>query len=92
MGDGFNISEVLESKVWTFAKTMPDNPHFWSVVKDWEDADEFRLAVEHINAHGEPKVFGPRTYIVFNLNGWRYWTMERDTSKTVLINRAEGYL
>lgn len=84
-----NIPELLEAQTWTFAKTMPRNPHFWSVKKDWPDEDSFNAAVNHIRENGVIKEFYGQPYTVFYHNGFRYWTMGAPLEKTYLINRAE---
>lgn len=88
------IQELLEAQTWTFAKTMPHNPHYWSVKKDWEDPADFHFAFHYIVAHGEDKIFGRYSYKVLFLNGWRYWTMTEDYEHkwAGIINRAEGEL
>ena len=85
---------MLEAQVWTFAKTMPHNPHYWSVKKDWKDPLEFEAAFAYINEHGEDKIFGKWSYKVIFFNGWRYWTMTTDAAHkwAGIINRAEGRL
>lgn len=85
-----SIQDILESKTWTFAKTMPRNPHFWSAKKDWDSAEEYETVFHYINEHGEQKVFGGRAYSVLFINGWRYWTMTKDVSESRILNRAEG--
>lgn len=80
---------LLEAQVWTFAKTMPKNPHYWSVKEDWPSLEEFFEAVVYIREHGTTKTFFGTVYIVFYHNGWRYWTMGAPLHKTRLINRAK---
>jgi|TARA_B100000315_G_scaffold253183_1_gene291457 hypothetical protein len=84
-----NVLKGLEAGSWTFAKTMPRNPHFWSLRKDWENPDEFLEAVRYIRENGVPKMFGGREYTVLYHNGFRYWTMDDPLEDTYLINRAE---
>jgi|TARA_Y100000310_G_scaffold28395_1_gene27035 hypothetical protein len=86
MGDVFR---ELESRVWTFAKTMPDNPHYWSLKKDWPNAEDFFEAVQFITDNGITKIFKGRDYTVLYHNGFRYWTMDPTVESTTLINRAK---
>lgn len=81
------LAGLIDDWIWTFAKTMPKNPHYWTLLKH-ADPDDFKFAVEYINKHGEPYKFGSRIYTVLHLDGWRYWTMDEDLSKVTLINRA----
>lgn len=85
-----DIEDELESKTWTFAKTMPKNPHYWSVKKDWKDDKAFESAVSYIYKNGVKEKYGGWTYTVLYLNGWRYWTMNEPVSKTNLINRGKA--
>jgi hypothetical protein len=86
--ENYDIQAVLESKTWTFAKTMPHNPHYWTLLKTWGDRDDFFRAVQYIKDHGVIKTFGRTDYIVFYVNGWRYWTMEQAAEDSSLMNRA----
>lgn len=88
--NSMTIQEILEAATWTFAKTMPQNPHFWTLRKDWEQDTDYEFAFDYIHAHGEEKVFGRTTYRVLFINGWRYWAMTDDLTKSRLMNRAEG--
>ena len=84
-----DVLKELEAKSWRFAKTMPDNPHFYSLKKEWENPDEFLEAVQYIRENGVSNMFGGREYTVLYLNGFRYWTMGSPLEDTYLINRAE---
>ena len=87
-----DIQEILEAQTWTFAKTMPRNPHYWSVGKDWDDEDGslYEFAVNHIADYGVIEPFGRREYPVLYLGKWRYWHVAVDDplSKARLINRG----
>ena len=72
---------------WTFAKTMPRNPHWYTVRKGWADDGDFVRAVEAIRAHGYRVKYGKSTYVVSDLNGMMYWTMGWPVPVTILINR-----
>jgi hypothetical protein len=86
--ENYDIQDVLESKTWTFAKTMPHNPHYWSARQDWDSPEAFYEAANHIYDNGHSKMFGRTEYKVFYLGGWRYWTMSKPYEKTRIINRA----
>ena len=78
---------MFDSHPWTFAKTMPDNPHEYTLRRDWEP-DDFNWAVKYLRAHSKPFQFRGNTYQVFFYDGFRYWTMGAPVEKTILINRA----
>jgi hypothetical protein len=81
--------KILEAQNWTFAKTMPQIPHWWSVKKDWEDKALFRWVVEMIKKYEVKKKFGSRYYGYFIYNGYQYWTMDKTIDSTNLINRSK---
>ncbi len=90
------VQALLEAAEWTFAKTMPDNPHHYTVKKKWADPEEFLECVRFIRHHGvvrqwpRPPAKG-RPYLELELGGFKYWTMEipgyPSDRGTVLINR-----
>lgn len=81
--------EFIVASRWRFARTMPQNPHFYTLRKDAEDDDQFVSFVEFIRSHGYDEVFGKTTYRYLDIDGWQYWTMGFVTDSTTLINRAE---
>jgi hypothetical protein len=81
------FSDFVGAHRWTFAKTMPQNPHEWLARKAVPDAD-FVAAVLFIRANGYTKMFGRKGYVCFNLGPHRYWTMGNPMSDTTIINRA----
>ena len=80
---------------WQFAKTMPQWPHEYTVLR-WqpEFEDEFRAFVTLIRSDGVVKPWPadsptPRyhhTYLA--IDGWDYWTMDPNIDDVELINRA----
>ncbi len=83
------VQELLEAATWTFAKTRPNNPHFWTLRKQWQDPTAFEAVVQFIYDHGEDEVWRDRVrYRVLHLNGWKYWSMNEPASKTTLMNRC----
>lgn len=85
--DRIRAGGLLEAAVWTFAKTMPHNPHFWSSKKEWADVEAFAYVVGIINSDYKKVRFGNGTYRVWDWNGFRYWTMDWTLASTNLINR-----
>lgn len=81
------LTELLESKQWTFAKTMPKNPHYWSHQPYWNSREEFESAVVGIRQHGIKQYYGGYSYICFYANGWKYWDMGEPLKQCTLINR-----
>lgn len=86
------LFRVLEQKSWRFAKTMPDNPHFYSLRREWSSDEWFDAAVEMIRSTGETVNFYGREYQVVHCNGWKYWTMFGTAAEQELINRTRSIL
>lgn len=84
----------LLSAEYRFAKTMPENPHWYTLRKTWADDAAFVRAVEYIREVGYIEVYKKSKYTMLNLNGFKYWTMGAPINKkdgspcTILINRA----
>jgi len=79
---------VLLTTKFTRAKTMPNIPHSWTARKEWEDQELFNSIVLHIREFGIKEQFYSKTYIYYYANGFKYWTMGRVVSETIIINRA----
>jgi hypothetical protein len=84
--DAIAFAAFVESCTWTFAKTMPQNPHEYIVRKNVPES-QFADAVVFIREHGRPQVFGGRRYIQYEANGHTYWTMGAPLPITIIINR-----
>ena len=83
------ISLFIRSVNWTFAKTMPQIPH-WYTVKEWhpELAGDFECFVRHIQDNGYSEIFMGKSYKYFDVGEYKYWTMDPSVDETDLINRA----
>ena len=82
-----NIVRALTSHPYRFAKTMPQNPHWYTLRKEWDDQEMFDRAVLYIRKWGVSEMFKGREYTVLYHRGMRYWTMGAPVSETILINR-----
>lgn len=82
------LHSLFSDKRWIFAKTMPDNPHEYTLRKEWRDDDNFAESVQLIRDHGYVVRFKGRKYIQFNVLGHFYWSMGAPIPATILINRA----
>lgn len=87
------ITNLLENAHFTFARSMPKNPHFYTLRKTWEHDDDFVKAVQIIRSCGYVTIFWKKPYITFDLGDYTYWTMgnpinpTEDSGGTTLINR-----
>jgi hypothetical protein len=85
-----DIASFIASNAWTFATTMPDNPHWYAVRAKCNDEAAFEGFVMHIRAHGYTLKFKGRKYTCFNVDEFRYWTMGAPLDATIIINRAKN--
>lgn len=83
------VGNALEKRDWIFAKTMPKNPHFYSIRVENEDFEHFLHLIAHIRYYGKPEVYEGVLYRVFYWNAYKYWTMPQDLTNEScdLINR-----
>jgi hypothetical protein len=73
-------------RYFRFAKTMPDNPHYYVRRADVEEADY--VALWHaINKHGTWELYEGRRYKCLYHDGWKYWYMGA-LYQSRIINRA----
>lgn len=84
------VVEFLSAHEWTFAKTMPHNPHEWIVKNKSRDEREFEAVADWIQKHGEPVWFLKRIYTCYFHGGYRFWTMGFAPEITTIINRARN--
>ena len=84
------VGQTLEQCNWVFAKTMPNNPHTYTLRRDMDDDQLFLKLVSHIRYFGELEIFEGVMYRVFYYNGYRYWEHPCDIKNedVDLINRA----
>jgi hypothetical protein len=73
------VTWLLTTAPWVFAKTMPENPHWYTLRRRWENDGDFVFVVQFIRRHGlverfpDPQRGWP--YIYLDLDGFHYWTM-----------------
>jgi hypothetical protein len=84
-----DMRDFIAAHTWTFAKSMPQMPHFYVVRDKCRADDEFVQAVTFIRKYGVPRPFFRKTYIYLDIDGWSYWTMGNPMWDTTIINRAE---
>lgn len=84
------VRELLAQASYRFAKTMPENPHWYTLRKTWDSAT-FSEVVAFIRANGHvewwPNRQRGKQYTYLDLDGYHYWTMGAPVEETILINR-----
>ena len=83
------IRSWIEAHEWRFAKTMPSIPHWYVVRSKTLDDDGFVRFAIHIRRHGYAQKFGERTFVYFEIDDFKYWTMGSLKQMEVIINRAK---
>ena len=88
--------KMVQKSHWIFAKSQPQNPHYYSLRRECDD-EEFVRFVLLIRKYGFRMKYGRSWYICLRINNWFYWTMGcpiHNCAKTgtILINRKECYL
>jgi len=81
------VARDLAAARWIFAKTMPQNPHEYTLRREWASDADFVRAVLFIRAHGYQNLFEGRPYTQLDLGGHTYWTMGAPVEETILIDR-----
>ena len=83
------IETTLLNAQWKFAKTMPWNPHHYTLKKTWQNKTLFQNVVYFINDFGKKEEFKKKMYTVLYLGDYKYWTMHHDLTQVILINRKD---
>ena len=81
------VRAFIDSHEWHFAKTMPQIPHWYCLLKDKGDVEEFHWFAAYIREHSTPGQFYGKTYYYFYQDGYKYWWMDATVEECDLINR-----
>lgn len=81
------FASLMHRAPWQFAKTMPHNPHWYTLKQKWADPVAFARAARYTVAAGSTEWFGNRQWLCAYLNGWKYWIYDSNQEST-LINKA----
>tara|TARA_R110001606_G_scaffold74206_1_gene171946 strand:- start:482 stop:1246 length:765 start_codon:yes stop_codon:yes gene_type:complete len=89
--DDESVGSKLEESKWIIAKTMPKNPHSYTLRKEMGDDNFFLKIASHIRFFGNIEIFEGVAYRVFYYNNYRYWDHPCDllNEDVDLINRKE---
>lgn len=88
--DENKVADLLGSATFNFAKTMPKNPHFYTMKFTWKDKNLFKAVVSYIREKGVKEKFFNVEYTYLYVNGHKYWTMGAPLKETILINKAKA--
>lgn len=87
--DNSEFTSAAEGLNWTFAKTMPECPHWYLVRGKTVDEDTYCAMFRAIEERGEWREWNgvPQQYLHPG-GGYFYWKMTEDLRESVIINRA----
>jgi hypothetical protein len=93
-----DVERFIKANKWTFAKTMPHNPHWYIVRAQCNSEEDFKGFVMHIRRHGHQVKFGNSWYTHLHFGEYTYWTMGSPlnilndegvlVAHTIILNRA----
>ena len=80
------VAALLAAHRWIFAKTMADNPHWYTLRREWDGRplveapnEDFVDVVRFIRRYGYverwPELVKGWPYICIDITGFHYWTM-----------------
>ena len=83
------ILKIIESFDWKFAKTMPKNPHFYTVKQkqDRKKSEDYEKLYNYIRENHYIEYFKGYPYKCCHIGEWTYWAMTDDINESVVINR-----
>jgi hypothetical protein len=84
------IGQLLESHPFRFAKTMPTNPHWYTLRHEWGDVGDsvFEEVVTAIREYGYTELFGSFPWRMLDVNGFKYWSyFSTSPQEVIVLNR-----
>lgn len=92
------LQQLLEGCAWVFARTMPHNPHHYTLRSKWECDEDFCWVARAIRQYGVVEPYKGRKYTVLYFGEYKYWTMGapitptpyNPRTDTTLINRKSA--
>ena len=85
--DELRLLDFIHQAEWHFAKTMPLIPHWYCLLKEYEDKEEFQWFAQYIQEHSVPGEFYGKTYRYYYFGNYKYWIMDERPEDCDLINR-----
>lgn len=85
------IQGIIERFKWTFAKSMKNIPHEYTVKnkKDLVDSKDYETLFFYIQKHHYVKKFYGKEYKYCDIGDYTYWAMTDDVSESIIINRTK---
>lgn len=86
--DAEKAISLIEGTFWKFAKTMAWTPHWYCLRENFESNEDFEYLWNFVRDNSQPIIFGKKTWMVCNIDEYRYWVMTDNVSEAILINRT----
>jgi hypothetical protein len=83
-GESYDPTSYIEAQDWVFAKTMPENPHEYVLIRRSTDWRAHLRFLHWIRVWGEDEVFKGWHYQCRTVGEWRYWALGPNDT---IINR-----
>ena len=81
------IHAFIELAPYQFAKSMPDNPHQYTLIENWSQKEAYQEIVDFINRNGREELFYKKTFRYYRYGEFKYWVIP-SYSGGFLINRT----
>jgi hypothetical protein len=85
--ESYDPSPYIEAQTWVFAKTMPQNPHEYVVLRRSTDWREHLRFLRWIRVWGDRELFKGTYYLYRTVGEWRYWAL--GPNDTIINRRRE---
>lgn len=85
--EDYRARDFVAQQQWRLAKTILQIQHYYCLKGMSTDMKEFEWFVQYILDNSVPGEFNGDIYNYCYLDEWKYWIMEDDPSKCILINR-----
>ena len=81
--------DAAQTLTWTYAKTMPQNPHEYIVRGKTADKNLYFAMFRTIEAYGDPGEWNNESYQYLRPgDGYYYWKMTDNIEESIIINRS----
>ena len=85
-----DVERVTERLEWTFASTMKNIPHEYTVKRLYDKAkkNDYEALFFYILENHYIKYFYGKPYMYCDIGGYTYWIMSDDINVSKIINRV----
>lgn len=84
--EDYDPRPYIAAHEWRFARTRPQNPHWYVLLVESADPYDHLRFLEWIRRHGDIEVHQGKQYRYQEVDGWRYWAL--GPNDTILNRRS----